>query len=112
MSSRQDRSHVQSVRTRPQRPNLRPRQSGAPAARAQSSKSRVRSLGAGLPLEVHRLIASIALGLLLIFAVAAPLSPQAPNVAPLVTPRINGSGSVLTSITSDDVESALFRYAR
>ena len=76
-----------------------------PRIQVQDTKSArvARVEGAGSSkLEMHRLIAAIALALLLVLSILGPLTPTAPDIATFTTPRINGA------VSSDERE--IFPY--
>ncbi len=61
-------------------------------------------------IESHRMVASGGLVLLILLTLFAPLSTQASNPTPLLTPRVDGTNSVITGVTSKDLESMIFPY--
>ena len=64
-----------------------------------------------LPLEGHRALASVVLALMTVLALFTPMSHAAPDPAPFLTPRIDGSGSILQAGgSSADIERSLFSY--
>ncbi len=117
MSSRSNRSHPQRASNPPQRATPPPtRRPGAavktrPAARAPETTTQGRQFNTqSLPIDIHRAIASVALVLMLLVPLFAPLGTTAPDPAPFITPRIDGSGSVAPGFTGADVEQAIFPY--
>ncbi|HYP20620.1 MAG TPA: hypothetical protein VEY08_11145 [Chloroflexia bacterium] len=62
-----------------------------PAARIQNPKSKIQNL----PIEGHRLLASVALvAMLLVTLIPSPAAITAPNPAGFITPSITGAGSI------------------
>lgn len=113
MASRNDRMRAQSASSARQPANIAsPNPAPAVPGRVRAAKVvRPASTGVGaLPLEKHRLVASIALVLLLALSIFAPLSSAAPSPAPFITPQIDGSGSVQPGFTNADIERAVFPY--
>ncbi|HET9493766.1 MAG TPA: hypothetical protein VFR15_06010 [Chloroflexia bacterium] len=109
MASRNERSGAATVPpTQRSRPARTARPAGTPA-RART-RAGARAFGANLPIDVHRLIASLALAGLLLVTLLTPLSYSAPPTAGFITPQIDGSGSVSPGFTSRGVESSVFPY--
>ncbi len=65
---------------------------------------------AALPIEAHRLMASVVLVLLMLVPLFMPAAPSPPNPAPFITPQIDGSGSVASGLTGAQLERAVFPY--
>jgi tetratricopeptide (TPR) repeat protein len=109
MANRNERSGAATVPpTQRSRPGRVTRASGTTAqARARGGS---RTFGANLPIDVHRLIAAIALAGLLLVTLLTPLSYSAPGAAGFITPQIDGSGSAGPGFTSRGVESSIFPY--
>lgn len=105
-------------RTRPTRPAGRTpqgfkataaRPSGQAAALPKATPNNASRVG-GLPLDAHRAIASVALILLMLLPLFTPSTPPTPNTAALLTPQIDGRGSVLMGATGAQLEQAIFPY--
>jgi Tfp pilus assembly protein PilF len=116
MSSRNTRPRSQPQgTTRQRRPGATSRPAGVAAGRPVTSAPVRRTVAARaarreMPIDVHRLIASVALALLLVLSLSAPGSVAAPDTAPLVSPRIDGSGTLPAAMTSAELEAAIFPY--
>jgi Tfp pilus assembly protein PilF len=109
MANRDERSGPATVPSaRRSRPASTTRPTGTPARDGARTGRRV--FGANLPIDVHRLIAAIALVGLLLVTLLTPLSYTAPRAAGFFTPQIDGRGSVGPGFTSRDVESSVFPY--
>ena len=63
-----------------------------------------------LPISAHRLLACAALFLLLILSLAGTRPTAVPKTAALLTPNIDGSNSLATSVSASGVSDDLFRY--
>lgn len=114
MSNRNQRAPMQSsLRTRPQRSAAPPRPvapTRGPSRAAVQRPGASRNLAAGLPIDPHRLIAAVALAMLMLLALAGPTSTAAPNSAALLTPNIDGSDAIPAATSGSDVAQAVFRY--
>jgi hypothetical protein len=103
--------------TRPQRPSTRIRPSAPLAPPPTDGKTQ----GAVRPapvrqgrlqnsgIDAHRLIAAVALALLLVLSLIGPGTTNAPNAASFLTPRIDGSGSVAQGLGTGEAQ-AIFPY--
>lgn len=105
--------------TSPARPTntttTRPRTSTTSRTRPTSEIRNPRSQFRNLPLEGHRLVASVALVvMLLVTLIPSPASVAAPNLSVFVTPSITGAGSIPEDLAlgtgSIDQYSALFPF--
>jgi tetratricopeptide (TPR) repeat protein len=103
--------------TRPQRPSTRIRPSApiAPPPTDGKAHGAVRPSPAqqgrlqNTGIDAHRLIAAVALALLLVLSLIGPGTANAPNPASFLTPRIDGSGSVAQGLGTGEAQ-AIFPY--
>ncbi|MEO6458111.1 MAG: hypothetical protein ABIO92_07525 [Chloroflexia bacterium] len=65
-----------------------------------------------LPIEGHRALASLVLALMMLLTLFAPLVQPGSDPTPFLTPRIDGSGSILQAGgAANDIERSLFSYS-
>ncbi|MEO8287670.1 MAG: tetratricopeptide repeat protein [Chloroflexota bacterium] len=69
-----------------------------------------KTAGLNLPIDSHRAIASVALVMLILLTLLAPMSVATPNRAAFLTPRIDGSGSVGVGFNATGIERTVFPY--
>ncbi|MDQ3931110.1 MAG: hypothetical protein M3328_18435, partial [Chloroflexota bacterium] len=108
MSSRNDRLRVQARANTPER--VRVQRANVPSRPATGAATARPVAFSTLPLDAHRAIASMALVLMLVVSLGAPLSAATANPAPLLALQIDGSNSVAPGFTGAGLGNAIFPY--
>src|SRR5688500_9107860 len=106
MSTRNRPSNVQ--RSLP--PTRRPAPSSVRSVPPAGAKARSTGGTGNLPIEGHRSLASLVLVLMMLLTLLAPLSGPGAEAEAFLTPRIDGSGSVLRAQGSHDLQRSIFSY--